>query len=271
LIVQMLASFETPENIYILTEFIPGGSLRLAMSKLRVLENGNAQFHGASIFLALEALHDRDIVFRDLKPENVMLDASGYVKLVDFGIAKHLDSSGRTFSILGTPQYMSPEIICRAGHGTESDIWSFGVLLYELLCGRWPFGNSPSLAPRDIFHEIIYKELLFPESCDRNGRDLLQGLLKKKPEFRLGCGCSDDVKGHDFFMLDNVEGSIFDQIISREAISPCLGSEVKLQMSLTDLTDAYEFSTDAEPELHTEVITTTWTRTTATTATSHCT
>merc|ERR1719313_2610357 len=100
-------------------------------------------FYIGCLVLALETLHERSIVFRDLKPENVMLDVQGYLKLIDFGIAKKLETGGgRAFTMIGTPHYMAPEVIRGKGYGSEVDIWGLGVILYELVCGFLPFGED---------------------------------------------------------------------------------------------------------------------------------
>ena len=89
----------------------------------------------------LEYLHERRIIFRDLKPENVMIDHEGYPKLIDFGTSKILDAP-RTVTIVGTPHYMAPEMITGKGYSYNVDYWSLGVMLYEFLCGILPYGDS---------------------------------------------------------------------------------------------------------------------------------
>merc|ERR1712087_774565 len=116
-------------SVYMLTELITGGGLHAAIRKIpTVLTRAQAQFYTGCLILILEALSDRRIMYRDLKPENVMLDAQGYLKLVDFGIAKKLEEGkGQTFSVIGTPHYMAPEVLSGRGYGMEVDIWSLGV------------------------------------------------------------------------------------------------------------------------------------------------
>merc|ERR1719230_2365596 len=108
-----------------------------------VLSRAHAQFHTGSLVIVLEELFDRKIVYRDLKPENVMLDQQGYVKLIDFGIAKRLEEGKtKTFTLVGTPHYMAPEVMRGQGYGIEVDLWSTGVMLFEFVCGFLPFADD---------------------------------------------------------------------------------------------------------------------------------
>eukprot|EP00913_Durusdinium_trenchii_P023011 g21606.t1 len=149
-ILDVMNTYETSSSFYILMEYIMGGTLRHVIKEMqKPFERSEARFYVGSLILVLEVLHDRNIVYRDLKPENVMVDSRGYVKLIDFGIAKRLDEDrqnfdGRTFTCIGSPHYMAPEAILsrREGYGTEVDTWALGILLYELVCGCQPFGDA---------------------------------------------------------------------------------------------------------------------------------
>merc|ERR1719183_2659285 len=122
--------------------------------------------------LVLESLQDRNIVYRDLKPENVMLDQQGYLKLIDFGIAKKLEvEAGRnkTFTMIGTPHYMAPEVMRGHGYGTEVDIWSFGVMVFEFVCGYLPFADELE-DPTEVCTAVLKDALSFPAGYkDPNG------------------------------------------------------------------------------------------------------
>lgn len=173
--------------------------------------------------LVLEQLADRNIVYRDLKPENVMLDHQGYIKLIDFGIAKKICKEQRkTFTMIGTPHYMAPEIIRGHGYGTEVDVWSFGVIIYEFVCGSLPFADELD-DPLEVCSAVLRDTLSFPlHYRDRLGESLLRGLLCRPPKKRLGLGINglDDVKSHKYFTVGFEGGSLFDRILGRELDAP---------------------------------------------------
>jgi serine/threonine protein kinase len=162
-ITNFLASFSDRNFLYILLDYVPGGELFSYLRKFRRFHESTARFYAASIVLMLEHLHEHQggIAYRDLKPENLLLDADGHLKLVDFGFAKRLgnNESGRpveTYTLCGTPEYLAPEVIHNKGHTTAVDWWALGVLIYEFLIGYPPFWHPNPLE--------IYKQLRLPLS-----------------------------------------------------------------------------------------------------------
>lgn len=220
-IMYLVKTFETKSSVYMLTELITGGELFSAIRNIpQVLNVQQAQFYTGSLVLVLEELTDRSIVFRDLKPENVMLDQQGYLKLIDFGIAKKLDeNTHKTFTCVGTAHYMAPEVIRGRGYGTEVDIWSLGVMLYEFVCGSLPFADDLE-EPADVYQAVLKDPLKFPAAYKHKpGRKLIEGMLCRQRKERIGSGLSgfEDIKNAEFFTVGH-EGSstVFNKILGRE-------------------------------------------------------
>ncbi|KAK1936351.1 cGMP dependent protein kinase [Babesia divergens] len=198
-IVQLVKTFKDADNVYFLTELVTGGELYDAIRKIGLLSRSQAQFYIASIVLAFEYLHERQIAYRDLKPENILLDEQGYIKLIDFGCAKKI--KGRAYTLIGTPHYMAPEIILGKGYGCLADVWSFGVCLYEFICGPLPFGNDAQ-DQIEIFRDILKGNLVFPSYVkDQDAINIIKRLLCRVPEVRLGSSINGfkDIKDHSYF------------------------------------------------------------------------
>ena len=144
----------------------------------------------------LELLQTKNIIYRDLRPENILLDHKGFLRLIDFGFAKVCE--GKTYTVCGTPEYMAPEIFLNQGHGLGVDWWSFGCFLYELLVGVTPFfSNDPIL----IFKKVLNGAIKFPTNFPASARSLIKHCLEKDVSKRYGClsrGVAD-IKGHRFF------------------------------------------------------------------------
>jgi cGMP-dependent protein kinase len=124
-----------------------------------LLNDNDARFFMACAVSALEHLYERQIVHRDLKPENFMVDENGYLKLIDFGTAKICEK--RTYTILGTPHYMAPEVLLGKGYNFTADLWSLGIIMYELLAGGVPFAEDLD-DPYEVYQSILTGKLVFP-------------------------------------------------------------------------------------------------------------
>ena len=165
-----------------------------------LLENYESKFYISSIINCLEYIHGKNIVYRDLKPENIMVDDKGYLHLIDLGTAKKVDKN-RTFTIIGTPHYMAPEVIISKGYGVMVDLWSLGVCMFELMCGFVPFGEDED-DPFNVYKMIINSKLQFPPYFitpeNINAKAFITLLLNRVPEARIN-GSYTGLKAHKWF------------------------------------------------------------------------
>lgn len=211
-IARLHATFKTALSLFMVVEPCLGGELFTHMQKLDVLREVDARFYASCVASALEHLHTRHVVYRDLKPENVMISSTGYVKIIDFGFAKRLHL--RTYTLCGTPEYLAPEMVMVRGHGKGVDWWALGVLLYEMVMGGAPHIIDPnSKKPQyDLPPNVLYKAILdkkfpfyFPSRLSRELCDVVRGLLRWDALNRLGCltDGAKDVMGHPFFAAED--------------------------------------------------------------------
>nr|XP_040135814.1 RAC-beta serine/threonine-protein kinase [Ictidomys tridecemlineatus] len=196
-------AFQTHDRLCFVMEYANGGELFFHLSRERVFTEERARFYGAEIVSALEYLHSRDVVYRDIKLENLMLDKDGHIKITDFGLCKEGISDGATMkTFCGTPEYLAPEVLEDNDYGRAVDWWGLGVVMYEMMCGRLPFYNQDH---ERLFELILMEEIRFPRTLGPEAKSLLAGLLKKDPKQRLGGGPSDakEVMEHRFFLSIN--------------------------------------------------------------------
>jgi len=197
-IMQFIRTFQDSQNIYFLTEFLGGGDLFSAIRDIGMLNKAQIQFFSGSIILAIDYLHERAIMYRDLKPENVMLDEEGNTKLVDFGCCRQ---ASRTYTLVGTPEYLAPEVILARGYNHSADWWSLGVMIYEFACGPLPFGKD-SGDQLELYRQIMEAPLVFPDYVtDVHIVDLMSSLLQRLPSRRIGTGPKGGkkLKSHEYF------------------------------------------------------------------------
>ncbi len=194
-LVNMIASFQDSKNCYMLMEYVVGGEIFSYLRRAGQFSADVARFYISTIVLAIEYLHNNRVVYRDLKPENLLIDSNGYTKITDFGFAKELED--RTWTLCGTPEYLAPEIIQCSGHGTAVDWWSLGILLYEMLAG---FRPSTTESDSDL-REDLGRQAGLPDEIDSVSRDLISSLLTADRSRRLGNlrGGANDIKSHPWF------------------------------------------------------------------------
>lgn len=195
-IVSMVWSHKDTSCLYMLFTFICGGELFSYLRSSGKFSYPTSFFYAAEIVSALEYLHSLSIIYRDMKPENLLLDREGHLKITDFGFAKKI--TDRTWTLCGTPEYLAPEIIQSKGHNKAVDWWALGILIYEMLAGFPPFFDDN---PFGIYEKILSGKIDWPKSIDNLGKDLIKKLLVIDRTKRIGNlkAGADDVKKHKWF------------------------------------------------------------------------
>lgn len=195
-IVNLLGYCQDEKNVHLVLEYVCGGEFFTYLRTTGRFDENTTRFYAAQVLLAFEHIHNMDIIYRDLKPENLLLDEVGNIKIADFGFAKQIDH--RTYTLCGTPDYLAPEIILNKGHGKPVDWWAFGVLIYEMLAGYPPFYDED---PMGTYQKILSGKLQFPGHFSRNAKDLVRRLLQADLTKRIGClkGGIKDIKTHAWF------------------------------------------------------------------------
>lgn len=195
-IVNLYATFQDSLNVYMLLSFVPGGELFAHLRRAKRFTPDVTRFYLATIILALKYLHSFNIIYRDLKPENLLLDSRGYLRLTDFGFAKIVDD--RTWTLCGTPEYLAPEIIQSDGHGKAADWWACGILCYEMLVGYPPFFDE---TPYGIYEKILKGKIHWPREMDSLSKNIINAFLHPDRTMRLGNlgGGPQDVLDHPWF------------------------------------------------------------------------
>ncbi|GAB1861246.1 cGMP-dependent protein kinase [Camponotus japonicus] len=240
-VVKLFKTFKDRKYLYMLMEACLGGELWTVLRDKGHFDDGTTRFYTACVVEAFDYLHSRNIIYRDLKPENLLLDNQGYVKLVDFGFAKRLDHGRKTWTFCGTPEYVAPEVILNKGHDISADYWSLGVLMFELLTGTPPFAGGEPMKTYNIILKGI-DAIEFPRSITRNAMALIKKLCRDNPAERLGYqkGGISEIQKHKWFDGFNWEG------LRTRTLEPPILPRVQ---SATDTTnfDAYPADTDPPP------------------------
>ena len=214
-IVKLHYAFQTEGKLYLVLDFKRGGDLFTRISKEHnwTLKEQDVRIYIAELVLALEHLHKLGIIYRDLKPENLLLDSDGHIALTDFGLSKENLDDRKSYSVCGTWEYMAPEVLCGKGYNYSVDWWSLGVLMYEMLVGVCPFeGGNKS----QTMHNVMKKQIIYPDSLSRDSVSLLKGFLRRDPTKRFGSQeqGAEEIKKHSFFHSINWD------ILIQKKISP---------------------------------------------------
>nr|CAH8838031.1 unnamed protein product [Trichobilharzia regenti] len=197
----LYCAFQTEDRLFFVMEYVNGGDLMFQIQRARRFDEARARFYAAEVILALMFLHNHYIVYRDLKLDNILLDAEGHCKLADFGMCKEGMKPGKTTSTFcGTPDYIAPEILAELDYGFSVDWWALGVLMYEMMAGAPPFEGDTE---QDLFNAISYEEVTYPPNLHPDAVDILSKFLVKSPARRLGCVVADGgelaIQRHPFF------------------------------------------------------------------------
>ncbi|XP_033608588.1 cGMP-dependent protein kinase, isozyme 2 forms cD4/T1/T3A/T3B isoform X3 [Cryptotermes secundus] len=237
-IVKLFKTFKDRKYLYMLMESCLGGELWTILRDKGHFDDSTTRFYTACVVEAFDYLHSRNIIYRDLKPENLLLDVNGYVKLVDFGFAKKLQQGRKTWTFCGTPEYVAPEVILNRGHDISADYWSLGVLMFELLTGTPPFTGSDPMKTYNIILKGI-DAIEFPRNITRNAMALIKKLCRDNPTERLGYqkGGISEIQKHKWFDGFNWEGLINHTLI------PPITPKVR---NVTDTSNFDEYPPDSE-------------------------
>ncbi|XP_076831762.1 protein kinase C epsilon type [Brachyhypopomus gauderio] len=198
---QLFCCFQTKDRLFFVMEYVNGGDLMFQIQRSRKFDEARSRFYAAEVTSALMFLHRNGVIYRDLKLDNILLDAEGHCKLADFGMCKEGILGGvTTTTFCGTPDYIAPEILQELEYGPSVDWWALGVLMYEMMAGQPPFEADNE---DDLFESILHDDVLYPVWLSKEAVSILKAFMTKSPSKRLGCvaahGQEEAIKVHPFF------------------------------------------------------------------------
>jgi len=242
-VITMFNSFQSPQQLFMLMELASGGELFQLLEKFERFPDVQARFYCGCVVLAIGHLHKYGIVFRDLKPENLLLTEAGYLKLIDMGFAKRLGAHGdKTYTLCGTPYYLAPEMILHRGHGFALDWWTVGVLTYEMIEGEPPFTGTSEM---EVYGKVTRMAYHCTSRFSGDAASLIGKLLKSEPESRLGNlrNGVNDVMAHEWFyeqswdeLLDGNEPAPYVPGVAKFPDRPIAPQNGKKMLDLSDAT-----------------------------------
>ena len=213
-LVKLYCCFQEQEHLYFILEFIQGGELFFHLHREIRFDDDKTRFYIAELILVLNFLHTNKVIYRDIKPENILLDLEGHIKLTDFGLSRLCSGNNeKVFTICGTPYYIAPEIIEKKGYNNTVDWWSLGCLMYEMLNGKPLFNFSNGKINTNEFK----KDIILPNNFSDEAKDLITKLLNLDPKQRLGAGPNGfkNLKNHKYF-----EGINWDDLENKKIKPP---------------------------------------------------
>lgn len=240
-VLRLYKTFKDARRLYMLLEFVQGGELFTVLHTPRGdgVPDASAKFYGAGVLLGLIHMHQRDIAYRDMKPENCLVDKMGYPKIVDFGFAKIIRIGTKSYTLCGTPEYLAPEIVLGRGHDKGVDYWALGILLYEMEAGYSPFSDPQGMDQVVICRNIVNGRLNFPRNFNPDCKELVKKLLIRDPVTRLGNlrGGSEEIRQQKWFSDFD-----FDRMLSRQITAPWIPK-------IASVTDTSNFDPMEEAEV----------------------
>jgi cGMP-dependent protein kinase len=215
MIIKLYSTFKSINKLYFLLEPVLGGELFTFLRKRKLFSEDWSKFYSGCVLLAFEYMHSKDILYRDLKPENLLMNADGYLKVTDFGFAKKVVNT-KTWTLCGTPDYLAPEIVASKGHHKGVDYWTLGVLIYEMVASYPPFYDED---PMRTYEKIVEGTVRYPSHFSQNVKSLIDGLLNGKPTQRLGCTAdgAKAIKTHPWY-----KGLDWDALYNKKLQAPHL-------------------------------------------------
>lgn len=201
-LVDLKCAFQTSDKLWLVMPYIAGGDLSQHLKKRGTFWENEVKFFAAQIILGLQDLHEKGIIYQDLKPANVLLDTKGFIKLTDFGASKYAHQTKNYKTFVGTLDFIAPEIQDKKQYNKSIDWWALGILIYQLLYGYLPFQSKN---PKVVVEKIKHSTVEFPEDeCSVGAitdkcKDFIRSCMKKNPEERLGYNSTDEQTSHSWF------------------------------------------------------------------------
>lgn len=244
----LYCSFQTKERLYFVMEYVNGGDLMFQIQRARKFDEPRARFYAAEVTLALMFLHRHGIIYRDLKLDNILLDAEGHCKIADFGMCKEgMTESKLTQTFCGTPDYIAPEILQELEYDASVDWWALGVLMYEMMAGQPPFEADNE---DDLFESILHDDVLYPVWLSKEAVSILKGFMTKNPAKRLGCvksqGAEKAIFVHSFFH-QKIDWEALEQRKVKPPFKPKIKSKVDANNFDRDFTSEEPVLTPVDP------------------------
>ncbi|CAN9504662.1 unnamed protein product [Ophioblennius macclurei] len=215
-LVNLHGCFQTTDHVCFVMAYSPGGDLMTHIHN-SIFTDKQTWFYSSCVLLGLEFLHQNHIVYRDLKLDNLLMDADGFVRIADFGLCKEgMGHGDRTSTFCGTPEFLAPEVLTDNNYTRSVDWWGLGVLVYEMLVGESPF---PGDDEEEVFDSIVNDDVRYPRFLSPESASLIQKLLQKDPDLRLGAGKDDawEIKRHQFY-----QGMDWDALLAKKLKPPFL-------------------------------------------------